>query len=446
MRDILVTVLVFGLLPLILWRPWLGILVWSWLGYMNPHRQTWGFAYDMPFALIVAVTLMIAMVLSKEKYRLPWNGTIALWLLFLCWMSLTTVLSIYPDRAVPLYNTVIKIQIMTLMTLMLITSLDKIRALMWVIAGSIGFYSVKGGLFTLMTGGGYRVYGPNQSNISENNAMALATLMVIPLMVYLYKTYRHKPWLRLLLAVSILLSTISVFGSQSRGAFLTLAAVAVFFWFKSKSKLVTGAGMIVVAVLTLSFMPASWHERMDSIVNYEEDASAMGRIHAWEYSVNIAADRLTGGGFNSWSADTYAIYSPQSRTTSIVAHSIYFAVLADHGWPGLALFVLLLWFAWRNLGRVIAHNRHLGQDGAEPLLLARMLQVSLVAYLSGGAFLSLSYFDLPWHLIAVALLLGGLYPKTAAASSATGLSRHNLTRHAPPNTVRHIPSRLPDGH
>lgn len=95
---------------------------------------------------------------------------------------------------------------------------------------------------------------------------------------------------------------------------------------------------------------------------------------------------------------------------------------------------------------MIAHNRHLGQDGAEPLLLARMLQVSLVAYLSGGAFLSLSYFDLPWHLIAVALLLGGLYPKTAAASSATGLSRHNLTRHAPPNTVRHIPSRLPDGH
>ena len=46
MRDIIVTLAVFGLLPLILRRPWLGVLAWSWLGFMNPHRLTWGFAYD----------------------------------------------------------------------------------------------------------------------------------------------------------------------------------------------------------------------------------------------------------------------------------------------------------------------------------------------------------------------------------------------------------------
>lgn len=443
MRDILVTAIVLGLLPLILWRPWLGILVWSWLGYMNPHRQTWGFAYDMPFALIVAATLVVAMLFNKEKFRLPWNGTLVLWLLFLLWMCLTTALAIYPERAMPLFSTVIKIQIMTLVTLMLITDLGKIRALMWVIVGSIGFYSVKGGLFTLMTGGNYRVYGPDESNISENNAMALATLMVIPLMVYLYKTYRHKRWLRLLLGVSIVLSTVSVFGSQSRGAFLTLAAVGVFFWLKSNRKLITGTGIVALAALTFSFMPLSWHERMDSITAYEEDASAMGRINAWIYSINMAHDRLTGGGFNSWSAVTYAVYSPDSTTTGIVAHSIYFAVLADHGWPGLLLFLLLLLLAWRNLSGVIAHTRRLGENGVEPALLARMLQVSLVAYLSGGAFLSLSYFDLPWHIIAIALVLGGLYPKTVAIVPATGLALHRPTPQAP---VRYPSSRLPNGY
>lgn len=430
MRDILVTVLVFGMLPLILWRPWIGILVWSWLSYMNPHRQTWGFAYDMPFAMLVAATLMLAMVLSKEKYRLPWSGTLVLWLMFLAWMSLSTVLAIYPERAMTLYSTVVKIQFMTLVTLMLITDAGKIRALIWVIVGSIGFYSVKGGLFTLLTGGSYRVYGPAESYLAENNAMALATLMVIPLMVYLYKVHQHQRWLRLLLAVSILLSTVSVFGSQSRGALISIAAVAGFFWLKSQSKIVTGTGIVLLAVLTFSFMPASWHERMATITNYQEDESAMGRLHAWEYSINIASDRLTGGGFNSWSADTYAIYSPESRTTNIVAHSIYFSVLADHGWPALTMYLALLFFAWRNLPRVIDQTRDSDSE-FQPALLARMLQVSLVAYLSGGAFLSLSYFDLPWHIIAISILLGRLYTRKSTVNSAIP------GYHSPGDPLRH---------
>lgn len=430
MRDILVTALVFGMLPLILWRPWIGILVWSWLSYMNPHRQTWGFAYDMPFAMIVAVTLMVAMVLSREKYRLPWSGTLVLWLVFLAWMSLSTVLAIYPERAMTLYTTVIKIQFMTLVTLMLITDTNKIRALVWVIAGSIGFYSVKGGLFTLMTGGGYRVYGPAESYLAENNAMALATLMVIPLMVYLYQVYRHNRWLRLLLGISILLSMVSVFGSQSRGALISIAAVAGFFWLKSQSKIITGTGLVLLAVLTFSFMPASWHERMATIANYQEDESAMGRLHAWEYSINIASDRLTGGGFNSWSADTYALYSPEARNTNTVAHSIYFSLLADHGWPGLIMYLTLLFIAWRNLARVIAQTRDSDSE-FNPALLARMLQVSLIAYMSGGAFLSLSYFDLPWHIIAISILLGTLYGrKSTLTSTVPGY-------HPQGDTVRH---------
>ena len=38
MRDLLVTGIVFGVLPFVFKRPWIGILLWSWLGYMNPHR------------------------------------------------------------------------------------------------------------------------------------------------------------------------------------------------------------------------------------------------------------------------------------------------------------------------------------------------------------------------------------------------------------------------
>jgi hypothetical protein len=71
MRDIVVTLAVFGSLPFIIKRPWIGILVWSWLGFMNPHRLAWGFATTLPFAMAVAITTILAMLLSKEEKKIP---------------------------------------------------------------------------------------------------------------------------------------------------------------------------------------------------------------------------------------------------------------------------------------------------------------------------------------------------------------------------------------
>ncbi len=56
MRDIAVFLIVFGSLPFILRKPWLGIIMWTWLGFMNPHRMAWGFVTTMPVALAVAAT------------------------------------------------------------------------------------------------------------------------------------------------------------------------------------------------------------------------------------------------------------------------------------------------------------------------------------------------------------------------------------------------------
>lgn len=50
MRDILLTGFVFSVIPWMLSRPQFGLLMWSWMGCMNPHRLTWGFAYSFPFA------------------------------------------------------------------------------------------------------------------------------------------------------------------------------------------------------------------------------------------------------------------------------------------------------------------------------------------------------------------------------------------------------------
>ena len=333
---------------------------------------------------------------------MPVRPILVLWVLFIVWMLITTLFAFNTDWAFFQFTKVMKIQLLTFITIMLIRNKEQLDVLIWVIVGSIGFYSIKGGVFTILTAGNSRVWGPPGGFIEENNSLALATLMVIPLMIYLYKTSRRNI-VKLALSGAIVLSIISAIGSQSRGALVSIVVVAGFFWLKSRQKLLSGIAILVFAVAGWSFMPQSWHDRMDTISNYEEDGSAMGRINAWYYSFNLANDRFTGGGFESWSPETFRIYAPNPDNWA-AAHSIFFGVLGDHGWPGLLLFLMILYLTWRSLSKIIRLKTSDGTQG-ENQFLARMIQVSFIAYCSGGAFLSLSYFDLPWHLIAITYIL-----------------------------------------
>lgn len=409
MRDIIITLMVFGTIPFILMRPWYGVLAWSWLSYMNPHLQAWGFARTMPFAQIVALVLIVSLFINKDKRGIPLNLTTGVWLFFIAWMGLTTAFAIYPDNAMDYYERVLKIQLVTFFTFMLISDQQRVNWLIAVIVFSIGYFSFKGGIFTILSGGSFRVYGPG-GMIGENNAFALATLMTVPLMFYL-RTIATNIWVKRGLTALLFLSVISALGSQSRGALVTLIAVAGYYWWQSKSKVVIAVAVVAVFAMAFTFMPQTWKDRMHSTTEFTEDDSSMSRIHAWQYSINMANDRVLGGGFNSWSKDTYAIYRPDAIGV-FVAHSIYFNVLADHGWLGLFLFLLVLLLTWLNLNKSIGLART--KNNREIEILASMIKVSMVAYMSGGAFLSLSYFDLPWHLMAVAVIIRNLIENQSA--------------------------------
>ncbi|MFT4613212.1 MAG: putative inorganic carbon (HCO3(-)) transporter [Bacteroidia bacterium] len=402
MRDIVVTLMVLGTLPFILRNAWIGVLAWSWLSYMNPHKLTWGFAATFPFAQVVAITLLISMLGNSERKMLPANNLVYLWVAFLAWNIFCTFFAFYPETAWPTLIFVLKIQLVTFVTLILMKDFNRINQLVWVIVFSIGFYSVKGGVFTLMTGGNFHVLGPGGSYIEENNTLAVATLMIMPMMMYIYK-YPPKPWVQRIMPLCIFLSMVSVVGSQSRGAILAILAVGGFYWLKSNSKALTLGAFILLALLGIMFMPDSWYDRIAGIQDFQQDASALGRLRAWEFSINMAFDRLTGGGFESWSWENYRIYAPSAKEP-FVAHSIYFHVLGDSGWPGLILFVSILIVVFRQLGKMIKHTEH-DSEMANFNFLARMLQVSLVAFMAGGSFLSLSYFDLAWHIMAITVAM-----------------------------------------
>ncbi|MDE1464615.1 putative O-glycosylation ligase, exosortase A system-associated [Spartinivicinus poritis] len=408
MRDLLVSAIIFAAIPYILMNPHVGIYFSAWIGYMNPHRLGWGFAYNFPFAFVVAIVTILAFLFSKENKKLPLTSVTVVLILFIFWMGVSTALSIYPDLAWKSYTDVLKIQFLICLSMILIQSKKRIQTLVWIIAFSIGFFGIKGGLFSILSGMQYRVWGPPGSVITGNNELGIALLMVIPLFVYLFSTSSNK-WVKQLLLGSILLCIVSVISTFSRGAFLASLCMFAFLWTKSKYKLpIAMAGLLGLFVL-VPLVPDHWVERMGSIPfvgqyitqseeTTEIDESGKGRLSAWTMAYNIAKARVTGGGFNCWTPENFLLYSDPTRVFD--AHSIYFEVLGEQGFPGLFLFLLLYLLAWRTGSWIIRHtNDQTNMLWANQL--AKMIQVSFVAYATGGAFLGLGYFDLPYHLVCL---------------------------------------------
>src|SRR6266849_5459966 len=126
MRDIALTLVIFSTLPFILWRPHIGVLVWTWIGFMNPHRLTWSWAFEMPFAMIVALAMLVAVLNSREPKRIPWTRETIVLLIFLAWLLMTTVNAMYPALAWFKLNQFWKILLMIYVTMMLMQSKERI--------------------------------------------------------------------------------------------------------------------------------------------------------------------------------------------------------------------------------------------------------------------------------------------------------------------------------
>lgn len=401
MRDIIVTTVVFGVLLMVFKQPHYGIYLWSWLSYMNPHKLAWGFATNIPFALMTAVITLAAYLFSKEPKRLPWTPETFLLVIFLGWVTFTTFFAFYPQLAWEQWDKVMKIQIMTLLTAMLITNRKRLESLVWVIALSLAFYGVKGGIFTILHGGVYHVQGPATTFIAGNNELGLALIMTVPLLRYLHLQAQSK-LIRWGLAASMVLTGLAGIGTQSRGALLAAVAMGGLLWLKSRNKATTAFYIIAAVGLIAAIMPQEYWDRMNTIKTYEQDASAIGRINAWHTAFNLAKDRITGGGFETFQAPTFRLYAPDPDNVH-AAHSIYFQVMGDHGFIGLFLFVLIGLLAWRTGSKVIRECKK-DPDRKWAVDLAAMIQVSMVGFATGGAFLGLAYFDYYYHLVIILVL------------------------------------------
>jgi O-antigen ligase len=131
----------------------------------------------------------------------------------------------------------------------------------------------------------------------------------------------------------------------------------------------------------------------------------------------VATSRFFGGGFEMF----------KGRTD---AHSIYFEVLGEHGYVGLGLFLLLGLFTWMAASR-IRRKTEGTPDMDWMATLARMVQVSLVAYATAGAFLGMAYFDYAYNLVLIVVLCKAILAGQRPGSQPVSAVRAREPRRMP---------------
>lgn len=417
MRSYLIFLLIFSTIPAIFIKPHVGILVWSWVSYMNPHRLTWGFAYNFSFLVFVAAATIISAFMAKEPKRLPNHPLIWLSFIYFFWTTLTTIFAAYPEMAWIKWERVAKTFLFTIMTVMFMQSKGRLHALLWVIVLSMGYFALKGGIFTVISAGAHRVWGPPATFFADNNHFALAMCMILPLVRYL-QLHSENKYVRWFMAAMLFFGFFSIFGTHSRGALVGITAMVLFLIWKSK-RIMFGLGILVVVVgIGYWFMPQSWHDRMATITEYETDASATGRLDMWKFAIDVANDApVMGGGYDIFYHEGYrAAYLPEG-VTGRAAHSIWFEVLGEHGYVGLLLFLLLGITTYFTCSAIIQRSRnHPDLKWARDF--AAMLQVGIVGFATAGTFLNVATFDLYYHLVVMAVIIRVLMDRRLAEKAA----------------------------
>ncbi|NVD06717.1 hypothetical protein FCU94_07290 [Vibrio sp. JPW-9-11-11] len=364
--------------------------------------------YSLKIPLLLSLGALSALlwhVLISRQLTPFWHPSLTWLALFWILVVIGSVLSSNPGLAITYFKNIYwKIIVMTLAIAWLVDSQDAVKriATLIILAGSliaiVALYNSAAGI-GLVEGTRVTIGRNLGSVLGDPNDLSLVLMFPLAFAIS-FATTKKIGFSRVLGVVGLVLAMSAVIATQSRGGLL--GSVAVFGIFglrliRSKSLLI----MIGLVGAALLFAVAGISDRQSG-GDAEEgiDASAMGRLYAWEAAFKMALDNpLTGVGLNNFYAN-YFFYSPHWDGLNHAVHSTWFGVLAETGFLGLLVFVAIIVSLVKtsrtSLTRLAALSHHVS-----PYLYATCLAVyaGIIGTIVSGTFLTQG-FTWPIYILA----------------------------------------------
>jgi putative inorganic carbon (hco3(-)) transporter len=403
-----------------------------------------------PALLVAAVTLVVFLgenrgVRSVKHLKHP----LAMLMLFVAvWAVAGAPFALYIRQAVTyLFESFLRTGVLVVVAAAAVRNIHDVKRLAMVVAGGAGVYAWFAALpagFRAVSAGGY---DPNDS--------AMLLVLAMPLIV-LFAMRGRTFTIRVLFAVALLVCTVALVRTGSRGGFLAFVAVGAYllFFFRGIKPAMRVAAVAGAAGILAFTATGDFWDRMESITDADDynHTEFSGRKQIWERARwYMAQSPVFGVGIDNFTVaegqhpETVYRISQGWGTKYSVAHSIWYTVGAELGFPGIIAYIAIFVMGALYMRRIIRLAR--GSPGSPVLAeaegLASALLGSLIAIAVAGTFLSLAYAPMVWGIFA--LMLGLLKVLRfegidvtkrvgSAAQSAAVASAHPATAPGPTPT------------
>jgi putative inorganic carbon (hco3(-)) transporter len=362
---------------------------------------------NVPLEKFTGILALLALVFSLRHIRLRLPREVIVLFFLLVQLFLASAMSpVWRGGAFQTTLNFAKVLIVVISTIVAVNTAKRLRQLIFIQAASVAVIAAvaiwKG---NLLAG---RLEGILGGSYQDPNDLALVIIISLPLCLALLILNRNR-LCKTVWALAILVMIYAAFLTGSRGGFLSLIAVTgVCLWvFAIRGR---RRYLLVLAVLGAAFLwqfsDGTVFARLKGTLDVKEgvalaDSSSQQREQLLLRSIEVTEEHpLFGVGPGNF----YTI-SGNWETT----HNSFTLMSSEGGIPALILYILILWFGFKNLGAI----RQLAQGQAESKLLAHALHASLAGYVVGSFFLSVSYQFFPYILVAYTTALFSIAKKSA---------------------------------
>jgi putative inorganic carbon (HCO3(-)) transporter len=357
----------------------------------------------IPKMLALASLLAIAWHLFISKSLKPhWSSTHLVFVIWFVWLTVCVFSASNKGMAIEYWTGVlVKVFIMVFAISWWLTrfshfSLVRMGIMISGISVALVALSNKMNGIGLVEGTRVTISREYRSQLGDPNDLSLVLMFPVSFLAAELFDKGANKYRRLFAAVGLLLAISGVIATQSRGGLLGIAAILSFFLYqKVKNPIVVGM-CAAVAMLAMMVFAGIGDRQSGGAAEDGVDASAMGRIYAWQAAINMAlSNPLTGVGVDNFYVNYY-FYSPHWDGKNHAVHSTWFQVLGETGFVGIGIFVLLIASIYRSLSRVYCINALNPND--QVAVNANALKAGLIGFMVAGTFLTQA-FTWPLYII-----------------------------------------------
>lgn len=415
-----------------------GLLLYAFYQLVSPLALVpWSGLSGARIAFVVAFFVILSALKQRQKLIINNKVTIfCILFLLVCFISLAVRKDASPANWDKFW-VLTKLIIMLFVASGLINDLKKLRMYFLAVAIFIGPLTAYYGFFGLMAGS-WSIVGPGGGRFGDNNGYAVFLNMLLPFVYYAAANLKKRSW-RFFGKIIFAGNIIAVMLTFSRGGFITLMAVLFLIVFNKKRKLIIFLLCFIlifcyVFVVQSDFMleePASeqsieqssqdfgaksaalgvierFKKRISTIKRYKEERAARSRFSTWKAAIKMANDYpVLGVGLYRF-IDMYDRYDESYGLYGIrlVVHNNYLEILADTGYTGLFLFILILIGALSNITIFSKRIKKLKIPGRDEFLdYASALRISIIAFMVGSVTVNLFTLDAFWIDISISIAM-----------------------------------------